>query len=122
MTSDLGLVLDCRDPEPLAAFWAEALGYQRIGAAGNYFLLLPPQGQAGPRLLLQQVPEPKSGKNRMHLDIHTPDIEAEANRLIGLGATRKQEKTLSEHGTTWILMHDPEGNEFCVCDAGARDS
>jgi predicted enzyme related to lactoylglutathione lyase len=122
MTSHLGLVLDCRDPEPLAAFWAEALGYQRIGAAGNYFLLVPPDGEAGPQLLLQRVPEPKSGKNRMHFDLHTPDIEAEATRLVGLGATRKQQETLSEHGTTWILMHDPEGNEFCVCDAGAHDS
>jgi predicted enzyme related to lactoylglutathione lyase len=73
-------------------------------------------------LLLQRLPEPKTAKNRMHFDIHTPDIEAEATRLVGLGATRLQQDTLSEHGTTWVLMHDPEGNEFCVCDAGEHDS
>jgi predicted enzyme related to lactoylglutathione lyase len=122
MTSNLGLVLDCRAPETLAAFWAAALGYERIGAAGNYFLLMPPGGRAGPQLLLQQVPEPKTGKNRMHFDIHTPDIDAEATRLAALGATRVQDEHLSEHGSTWILMRDPEGNEFCVCDTGGHDS
>jgi predicted enzyme related to lactoylglutathione lyase len=54
----------------------------------------------------------------MHLDIEVPDIETEAARLVGLGATRVSDSTLSEHGTTWVLMADPEGNEFCVCDAG----
>ncbi|MGH9031684.1 MAG: VOC family protein [Acidimicrobiia bacterium] len=117
MTAHLGLVLDCHEPESLAIFWSEALGYQSIGAAGTYFLLLPPEGQAGPQLLLQRVPEPKTGKNRMHLDIHTPDIEEEAARLHGLGATRVRAEQLSEHGSSWILMQDPEGNEFCVCDA-----
>jgi predicted enzyme related to lactoylglutathione lyase len=119
VTSRLGLVLDCREPEKLAAFWSGALGYESVGAAGNYFLLLPPEGQAGPQLLLQSVPEPKAGKNRMHFDIHTPDIELEAARLLELGATRAGQQPLSEHGTSWILMHDPEGNEFCVCDAGS---
>ena len=119
MTSRLGLVLDCRDPETLATFWSQALGYQSIGAAGSYFLLLPPEGEAGPQLLLQRVPEPKAGKNRMHFDLHTPDIESEAERLLGLGATRAREAPRSEHGSSWILMQDPEGNEFCVCDAAA---
>ena len=77
-----------------------------------------PNGRPGPKLLLQQVAEPKAGKNRMHLDIEVPDIEPEAERLVALGATRVQDETLSEHGTTWVLMTDPEGNEFCVCDAG----
>jgi predicted enzyme related to lactoylglutathione lyase len=118
LATTIGLVLDCADPARLAAFWSEALGYQPVGAAGSYFLLLPPDDQAGPQLLLQRVPEPKRGKNRMHLDIHTPDIEAEATRLADLGATRVEEQPLSEHGTNWVLMHDPEGNEFCVCDTG----
>ncbi|MGH8986495.1 MAG: VOC family protein [Acidimicrobiia bacterium] len=122
MTSHLGLVLDCHDPEALAGFWSEAVGYQNIGAAGSYALLLPPDDQPGPQLLLQRVPEPKAAKNRMHFDIHTPDIEAEATRLVSLGATRLQEDALSEHGNTWVLMHDPEGNEFCVCDAGEHAS
>jgi len=89
-----------------------------LGEAGNYVLLLP-DGRPGPKLLLQRVPEPKGGKNRMHLDLHTPDIEAEAARLESLGARRLEPDALEEHGTKWVLMADPDGNEFCVCDAGA---
>jgi predicted enzyme related to lactoylglutathione lyase len=113
----LGLVLDCADPERLAEFWGPALGYQRLGAAGNYVLLIA-SDPALPKLLLQRVPEPKAVKNRMHLDIETPEIEAEATRLEGLGARRVKAGTQSEFGSTWILMEDPEGNEFCVCDGG----
>lgn len=118
MPGQIGLVLDCRDPQRLAPFWAAALGYQVIGSAGSYVLMLPSEGP-GPQILLQRVPEAKTAKNRMHLDVHTPDIEAEAARLIELGASRAQPEHRHEHGTTWILMEDPEGNEFCVCDGGA---
>ena len=82
-------------------------------------MLLLPDGRPGPKLLLQRVPEPKAGKNRMHLDLHTPDIEAEAARLEGLGARRLEPDAMDEHGSKWVLMADPDGNEFCVCDAGA---
>ena len=115
----LGLVLDCDDPEALAPFWAAALGYTVAGGAGSYVLLLPPDASAGaPQLLLQRVPEPKAAKNRMHLDVHVADIEAEAARLVALGATRSAEDVMEEHGTRWILLTDPEGNELCVCDGG----
>ncbi len=114
----IGLVLDCADPGRLAEFWASALDYVNVGAAGAYVMLLP-DGRPGPKLLLQRVPEPKTAKNRMHLDIDAIDIEAEASRLEVLGAHRVRGDTMHEHGTTWILMADPEGNEFCVCDAGA---
>jgi len=114
----ISLVLDCADPERLAEFWAPALGYALLGQAGAYVVLLP-DGKAGPKLLLQRVPEPKSVKNRMHLDIETPDVAAEAARLETLGARRVQADEMHEHGTTWIVMADPEGNEFCVCDSGA---
>jgi len=116
-TSNIGLVLDCANPEALAEFWAPALDYVNVGTAGAYVALFP-NGRLGPKLLLQRVEEPKSVKNRMHLDIETPDIEKEASRLAALGATRLSDGPCSEHGTTWILMADPEGNEFCVCDAG----
>jgi predicted enzyme related to lactoylglutathione lyase len=119
VVAHLGLVLDCHDPEKLATFWSPALGYDLIGGAGGYVLLLPPSGEAGPEFLLQRVPEPKQTKNRMHFDIHVRDIETEAARLIDLGAERVQEEQLSEHGHSWVLMRDPEGNEFCVCDAGS---
>ena len=114
----IGLVLDCADPERLAAFWAPALGYASVGAAGAYVVLVPQQA-AAPKLLLQHVPEPKTVKNRMHLDIETADVEAEAARLEALGAHRLRADMVHEHGTSWIVMADPEGNEFCVCDGGA---
>jgi len=117
----LGLVLDCADPERLAAFWAPALGYVSLGSAGNYVALFP-DGEPGPKLLLQRVEEPKAVKNRMHVDIEVADIEAEADRLEGLGATRVSRGPCREHGSTWILMSDPEGNEFCVCDGGQSPS
>jgi predicted enzyme related to lactoylglutathione lyase len=113
-----GLVLDCAHPEQLAEFWTEAVGYVNVGAAGAYVVLRPREG-SGPKLLLQRVHEPKTSKNRMHLDIETADIDREAARLTALGAQRLSESPCSEHGSTWILMADPEGNEFCVCDNGS---
>jgi predicted enzyme related to lactoylglutathione lyase len=112
--NSISLVLDCRDPQALAKFWAPALDYVDVGSVENYTLLVPGT-QGGPRLLLQRVAEGKAAKNRMHLDIHVADIEAEAARLEELGAQRAG-PTLSEHGHAWVLMTDPEGNEFCVCD------
>ena len=114
MTAVLSLVIDCVDPEQLAAFWAPALGYTNVGLFGSYVVLVDPDN-ASPRLLLQRVDEPKPGKNRMHLDIHMPDVNAEADRLVALGATRGE--ALNEFDTDWIVMADPEGNEFCVCSS-----
>lgn len=114
----IGLVLDCSDPQRLAEFWAPALDYVHLGDAGSYVVLLP-NGRPGPKLLLQGVPEPKTGKNRMPPDIETADVQGEATRLAALGARRLAADGLHEHGTTWIVMADPEGNEFCVCDGGA---
>jgi len=113
----IGLVLDCLDPEALAEFWAPALGYKRIGAVGQYVLLMPSQPGVL-KLLLQQVPEEKVVKNRMHLDVEVADIDAEVSRLEGLGARRVFSEPQVEHGSQWHLMTDPEGNEFCVCDGG----
>ena len=117
MTAQLGLVLDCADPEKLAEFWAPALGYVNLGTVGAYVALLP-DGTPGPKLLLQRVDEPKAVKNRMHFDIEVADIHADVDRLVALGATKVSAAPCSEHGSTWVLMADPEGNEFCVCDGG----
>jgi len=68
MAAKLGLVLDCADPDTLARFWSEAIGYTTLGGAGSYVLLVDETGQQ-PKLLLQRVDEPKSGKNRMHFEI-----------------------------------------------------
>ena len=119
MAAKLGLVLDCADPDALAEFWSAAIGYTTLGSAGNYVLLVDEAGQQ-PKLLLQRVSEPKSGKNRMHFDIETADVDAEVARLETLGASRLVDETMTEHGTHWVVMADPAGNEFCVCDGGSN--
>ena len=116
MAAKLGLVLDCSDPDELARFWSAALGYTTLGGAGSYVLLVDADG-VQPKLLLQRVAEPKAVKNRMHLDIECADVEREARRLESIGAV-VTDGPVSEHGSTWVVMHDPEGNEFCVCDGG----
>ncbi|MEQ1702603.1 MAG: VOC family protein [Ilumatobacteraceae bacterium] len=112
-----GLVLDCSDPHRLAEFWAAALDYVNVGAAGAYVSLYPRDGN-GPKLLLQAVTDTKTVKNRMHIDVIAADIEVEAGRLIGLGARRTSTGICQEHGSSWIAMVDPDGNEFCICDGG----
>ncbi|MCQ4206967.1 VOC family protein [Streptomyces longispororuber] len=110
------VTLDCADTEAQADFWLGALAplhYQRGFHGPPYLSLVGPT--PAPTLLLHQVPEPKQGKNRMHLDLDfgTTDLLSEVNRLEQLGATRLSEE-LSEHGFHWIVVADPEGNEFCV--------
>jgi predicted enzyme related to lactoylglutathione lyase len=117
MAATLGLVLDCADPDKLAEFWSAAIGYTLLGGAGNYVLLVDADGKQ-PKLLLQRVEEPKAGKNRMHFDIETPTVDAEVARLEALGAQRIADDAIEEHGNRWVVMADPEGNEFCVCNAG----
>ena len=109
--------IDAVDPDQLAAFWCEVLGteVEETSDEGRFVFL----GEAnGYVLSFQRVPEPKSVKNRMHLDIVTPDIHREAARLEALGARQVAREERSEHGSTWVLMEDPEGNEFCICDGG----
>jgi predicted enzyme related to lactoylglutathione lyase len=117
MAAKLGLVLDCADPDKLAEFWSAAIGYTTLGGAGSYVLLADADGRQ-PKLLLQRVPEAKPGKNRMHLDIETATVDDEVARLEELGAKRLEGEARAEHGTHWVIMADPEGNEFCVCDGG----
>ena len=107
------LVLDCAEPKRLAKFWREALDDRDYYTDANLAVLVPKEGIASP-LLLQGVPEPKAGKNRMHLDIVVDDVEAEIHRLQALGAHRIDESTQSFGGTRWVRMSDPEQNEFCV--------
>jgi predicted enzyme related to lactoylglutathione lyase len=107
------LVLDCAAPQELARFWREALDYRDHYSDATLAVLVPREGRASP-LLLQGVPEPKTAKNRMHLDIVVDDIEAEVHRLQALGAHRLDDGVQSLGGTRWVRMADPEGNEFCV--------
>lgn len=134
------LDIDCADPEALAAFWAEALDYRvadppldhptwkAFGEAeanepGEAWCKAVDPDGSGPPVLFHRVPEPKAVKNRLHVDVLVPphdgdgrgtrlDVEAEAERLGGLGASRIHDRF--EDGHCFIVMADPEGNEFCI--------
>lgn len=142
---EVQITFDCADPGALAPFWAEVLDYQiqpppagfhtwdaALAAFGvpesewnSRSAIIPLDGEAGPRVFFQRVPESKSVKNRVHLDVRaapglTGDdrmaaLEAECTRLEALGATRAyrvEPDGRMEAG--FITMHDPEGNEFCL--------
>jgi predicted enzyme related to lactoylglutathione lyase len=102
------VTIDCANPRALATFWTEAAGYH---VAGDYGVFMVLEGDGIP-LGLQQVPEPRNGKNRVHIDWRSDDRVGEVKRLAALGAT-----VLGEHevpGLRWTVLADPEGNEFCV--------
>ena len=113
------VVLDCGNATRLAAFWSAALGYV-AGDPVEQFVMLRREapGDTRPHLILQQVPEPKSGKNRMHLDLHAAELDVEMARLISLGARKVQEAPNCLGAYCWYLMADPEGNEFCPAPSG----
>jgi predicted enzyme related to lactoylglutathione lyase len=112
------MVLDCADGPRLAEFWSATLNYP-ITRQVEQFTILRPADDADPRpqLILQQVPEPKGVKNRMHMDLHVGDVEGEVSRLLGIGARKVQEQPNCLGDYCWYLLADPEGNEFCVAPA-----
>ncbi|PSK97441.1 putative enzyme related to lactoylglutathione lyase [Murinocardiopsis flavida] len=105
-------VLDTADITGAAAFWSAALGFDRAAPSPLYLTLSDPAGR-WPDLLLQEVPEHKAGKNRMHLDMVVADLAAETERLTALGAVRRR-APFEEMGHRLAVLADPEGNEFCV--------
>jgi hypothetical protein len=141
MAPKFQVTFDCADPNREATFWAAALGYQLQPPPEGFeswqdFLIahgipkdlwdsksaiIDPDG--GPRFFFQRVPEPKTAKNRVHLDVNVSargssldnrkkQVDTEVERLLGLGATHS--RTFEEMGEYWVVMTDPEGNEFCV--------
>jgi catechol 2,3-dioxygenase-like lactoylglutathione lyase family enzyme len=143
MAREIQVTFDCGDPNALATFWAEVLGYtfqppppgfdtwdQALDAWGvpadqrnSRSALVDPDGH-GPRVFLQRVPEGKTAKNRVHLDVRAAPglegearmtaLEAECDRLVGLGAERVKRYEAEQAGSGHIVMLDPEGNEFCL--------
>ena len=109
--AEIIIVLDSVDPERLAGFWCAALNYDRLESVEQYAVLVPRGRRSNPMMLIQGVPEPKQGKNRMHLDLHVADVEGEVLRLVGLGARRVGEGSIGD-SIRWVRMVDPEGNEF----------
>ncbi|BCY11631.1 VOC family protein [Actinoplanes sp. L3-i22] len=111
MTSRIGdIVVDCADPELMAAFWSAALGY-RIFARDRTGVAIR-GATTSPDILFIRIPEGKTGKNRLHFDVCPTDREQdeELARLLDLGATRS---AIVGSGS-WIVLEDPEGNEFCL--------
>jgi hypothetical protein len=108
----LNVTFDSADPRAHAAFWSAVTGYQ-IGVERDDFVTLRAPDKRGVRqILFFKVPEPKTAKSRMHVDLAAKDPESEINRLVGLGATRVESR--EGNGTSWTVMLDPEGNEFCI--------
>jgi predicted enzyme related to lactoylglutathione lyase len=105
------VTIDATDPEALARFWAELLGLAVRPREGRFVALQRPPADA-PELVFQPVPEPKQGKVRIHLDVNVPDLSAAARRVRELGGSDVSE--IQEDGDTWLVMRDPEGNEFCL--------
>ena len=104
------VVIDCADPVALGRWWATALGWVVVNDSPDEFEIVPAPGRL-PSLLFGRVPEPKSGKNRLHLDVRPDDQDAEVARLLSLGAVRAD---IGQGEQPWVVMMDPEGNEFCV--------
>jgi len=142
MATQFQVTFDSAEPNKLADFWAAALSYIKQPPPEGYadwptFLktqgievdvddasaIVDPSG-VRPRFFFQKVPEPKTAKNRMHLDLNVSDtrcvgqeeghrrVDTEAQRLVGLGATHI--RVADERGEYWTVMADPEGNEFCI--------
>jgi len=139
------IVVDCARPHVLAEWWAETLGWVVEAQDADFIRSMiaqgyasdddttthrgalvwkdgaairpdiTPEGKGGPRILFQRVPEPKTVKNRVHLDLRTDPaktVESEVARLVEAGAKRLHEGRQGPH--SWTTMADPEGNEFCV--------
>jgi len=110
--SIMAVSFDARDAAQLAQFWAQALHRTVNDGATEDSASIPADtdGQQGPLLLFHKVPEDKTVKNRVHFDLRSTDVVADAERLTKLGA--KQIRSLAENDNRWIGFIDPDGNEF----------
>jgi hypothetical protein len=108
--------VDAKDPVALGRWWQQALGWVVVDEAPDLFEIRPTPDQL-PGLLFVRVPDAKVIKNRLHLDFRPEDQEFEVDRLLGLGAVRVD---IGQGDRSWIVLSDPEGNEFCVL--GERSS
>jgi len=104
------VIVDCTDPVALGRWWAAALEWVVVNEDPEEVEIRPAPEQV-PGLLFTRVPEPKTVKNRLHLDFRPDDQVAEVARLEALGATRAD---IGQGEQSWIVLRDPEGNEFCV--------
>jgi predicted enzyme related to lactoylglutathione lyase len=111
------LNVDSHDPYELAGWWSRVLGYPRSdedSPGDPEAMLIAPDG-AGPGVLFCRIPDDKVGKNRLHFDLQPADRsrDQEVEHLLGIGATLVSDQRRPD-GTGWVVLADPEGNEFCV--------
>jgi hypothetical protein len=113
------ICVDSTDPAPLAHWWAELLGWRITHEEEDEVVLEPPAGSpedgVSPDLLFGRVPEPKAGKVRLHIDLRPDDQAAEVARAEAMGARRVDIGQGDD--VTWVVLADPEGNEFCILRA-----
>jgi len=107
------VVVDARDPGALGQWWADALGWVIVNDSPEEFEIRPSADQL-PGLIFVPVPEAKQSKNRLHLDFRPDDQQAEVERFLGAGACHTD---IGQGTPTWVVLADPEGNEFCVLSA-----
>lgn len=105
------VTFDVWDAVVQAGFWSAVVDRPVAEGAVEQFVRVPGD-EANPNLLFIQVPEDRTAKNRVHIDLDAPDLAAARERLEGLGAEFVHEK--DEYGIRWFTFRDPEGNEFCV--------
>ena len=111
------VTFDCADPRSLAGFWSAVTGYELAEVRDDFARLDAPDHRGVRHLLFFRVPEPKTTKNRVHIDLASRDAEAEITRLVDLGASLidgEPPQWRTANGTRWVVMQDPEGNEFCL--------
>ncbi|MDR1213884.1 MAG: VOC family protein [Propionibacteriaceae bacterium] len=107
-----GVTMDTLDPQRLAQWWADQIDGQIAADLGGVVFV---STESGVNLCLQRVPEPTPGKNRLHLDCTTTDVESEVAKFLAAGA-----ELVAQHeveGFAWTVLADPDGNQFCVCPA-----
>jgi predicted enzyme related to lactoylglutathione lyase len=109
-------IVDAEDPAVLGSWWREALGWVVVNDDPNEFEIRPSADRL-PGLLFASVPDRKQTKNRLHLDFRPDDRDAEVERLLRLGATRVD---VGQGESSWVVLADPEGNEFCVLRSRAH--
>ena len=113
MTLTLGMITtDTSDAAALGTWWAEQTGGTVVETNDGWFVTV--QLPGGPMLAFQRVEEPTPGKNRLHLDLGAPDLDAEVQRLASAGAQVVAERSMG--GFRWVTLTDPDGNEFCVAN------
>jgi hypothetical protein len=118
------LCIDCHDHALLGAFWSQVLGYavtDRSDGPDDFYVQLQGPDGAGPTILVVRTPDQKMTKNRLHIDVNATDRSQaeEVERIIALGATRAD---IGQGEPSWVVLADPEGNEFCVLTRSAHEA